>query len=567
MLVTDSSDDGLSDNGRPIISCWRCVLRTPIRVIRLTALLMIPLLLSACATVMPRAEPSKTGSEPDAVPYFLRAQLEEPFDAVDRALRDLGQKQPAPPAGESEKAVEADLLTRLVELFEFARCPADSRALEWAAWFGDRPEYMARVLDRAHPWMHDISTELERRSMPGELALLPIVESAYDPFAYSHGRASGAWQFLRATAEDRGLIINDWYDGRRDVYASTRAALNYLDYLSQLFDGDWNLALAAYNGGQGRVGRALRRNKASGRSTEWHALRLPQETLAYVPKLNGLACLFQQPERFGWERPEWQNKPRVAKIDLPGPTDLVAVAALADLDITELVVLNAGLNRHLTPPSGPHHLIVPVEKARAVEAILANANGQDRIQFEEIVVRRGDSLSTLARRHNTSISALRESNGLAGDFLRIGQRLRLPSARAVVEQDLPWSDGYAELARLQERLLPTRRFQHRVRPGESLWVIARRYSVGVDDIQRWNDMGSSNLIRPGQRLMIRAESPARSGSRSQAIRYTVRRGDSLWQISQRLDVSLADLMRWNGLNENSVLQPGQVLTVRGGNRA
>jgi membrane-bound lytic murein transglycosylase D len=535
--------------------------------IRLTALLSIPLVLSACATVVPRSDTPESEPTPQPVPYFLRAQLEEPFDAVDRALRDLGQEPAQTPTERREQETETDLLGRLVARFEFAQCPADSRALEWAAWFGDRPEYMARVLDRAHPWMYDIASELERRNMPGELALLPIVESAYDPFAYSHGRASGAWQFLRGTAQDRGLIINEWYDGRRDVYAATRAALDYLGYLNGLFDGDWNLALAAYNGGQGRVGRALQRARSRDLSTQWDDLRLPRETLAYVPKLHGLACLFREPDRFGWQRPEWQNEPRIAKVSLPGPTDLVAVSSLAALDITELVVLNAGLNRHLTPPSGPHHLIVPSDTVEVVEAVLPEASGQERIRFEEIVVRRGDTLSTLARRHGTSIAALREANGLRGDFLRIGQRLQLPSSQAVIAPDLPWSDGYAELARLQESLLPTRRFQHRVRPGESLWVIARRYSVGVTDIQRWNGMGSSNLIRPGQRLMIHSESPARSASRSQPSRYTVRQGDSLWQISRRLDVSLTDLMRWNDLNENSVLKPGQVLTIRGGTRA
>ncbi len=539
------------------------------KIARLTLGLTFVVLLAACAVNSPRPEPQESAARPDTVPYFLRAELEEPFDAVDRALRELGQAEvAAAEAPEDAASPESEhLLEGLVARFEFANCPAGSRALEWAEWFGARSGYMARVMDRAHPWMHDIASELAQRGMPGELALLPIVESAYDPFAYSHGRASGAWQFLSATARDRGLVINDWYDGRRDVYASTRAALDYLTYLSDLFEGNWNLALAAYNGGQGRVSRALRRSRARGRSTDWYALPLPRETLAYVPKLHGLACLFQTPEQFGWQLPEWSNEPRIAKIELPGPTDIVAVSALADLDIAELIVLNAGLNRHLTSPSGPHHLIVPIEKQDDVSQILTLAQAREQIRFNEITVRRGDTLSTLARRHNTSVAALRETNGLSGDFLRTGQRLRLTSSEAMPEENVPWSDGYADLARLQETLLPTRRFQHRVRPGESLWVIARRYSVGVDDIQRWNGLGSNNLIRPGQRLMINSESPAASRTRGQTIRYTVRSGDSLWRISRRHDVSLSDLMRWNGLSEGSVLRPGQVLTIRRGDRA
>ncbi|MFW5815782.1 MAG: LysM peptidoglycan-binding domain-containing protein [Wenzhouxiangella sp.] len=522
---------------------------------------------SACAVVQPQREVATVEKQSAAVPFYLRASLEEPFDAVDRAFRRVGEEPASaadPAAGDT---AQVDLLTGLVGRFAFAQCPPDSRALEWAHWFGERPDYMARVLARAHPWMHDIAGELERRQMPGELALLPIVESAYDPFAYSHGQASGTWQFLSPTARDLGIEINDWYDGRRDVYAATRAALDYLAYLNGLFDGDWNLALAAYNGGQGRVGRAIRRNRARNRPTDWDALPLPRETLAYVPKLHGLACLFKQPERFGWSRPQWRDEPLIARLELPGPIDVVAVSALADLDIAELVALNPGLNRHLTPPSGPHHLIVPVEKARDVEAILPQASGRQLVRHEEIVVRRGDTLSTLALKYQTSIDTLREANGLRGDHLAIGQRLRLPSADAAIQSDLPWSDGYPELARLHERLLPTRRFQHQVRPGESLWVIARRYAVSVDEVQRWNGLGARSLIRPGQRLIIHMEPPGGRRASPEPARYTVRSGDSLWLISRRLDVRLADLMRWNGLSADSVLRPGQVLSVRRGDRA
>jgi membrane-bound lytic murein transglycosylase D len=526
--------------------------------------------LTGCATVTPKPEHeslAQAGGSPSSVPYYLRANLEEPFDAVDRALRRVGEEPRLLSGTAGSEVLEVDLLAQVVDRFEFAHCPEDSRALEWAQWFGERPDYMARVLDRAHPWMHDIVGELARRQMPGELALLPIVESAYDPFAYSHGQASGTWQFLSATARDLGIEINDWYDGRRDVYAATRAALDYLSYLNTLFEGDWNLALAAYNGGQGRVGRAIRRNQARNRSTNWDALPLPRETLAYVPKLHGLACLFREPARFGWTRPQWPDTPLIARIELPGPVDVVAVSALAEIDIAELVALNPGLNRHLTPPSGPHHLIVPVDKQQDVVAILPEATGRPKLRYEEIVVRRGDTISGLALRHRTSAAALREANELRGDHLAIGQRLRLPSDEPAVETGLPWSDGYPELARLQERLLPTRRIQHRVRPGESLWVIARRYSVSVEDVQRWNGLGARSLIRPGQRLVINMEAPGGRAASPRPTRYTVRSGDSLWLISRRLEVRLADLMRWNGLDEGSVLRPGQVLTVHRGDRA
>lgn len=499
------------------------------------------------------------------MPFYLQANLEDPFDSVDRAMRRVGRETRISDPLRSEAQTDLDLLSRIVDRFEFSDCPNGSQALQWAKWFGARTDYMERVMNRAHPWLHDIANELDARGLPGELALLPIVESAYDPFAYSRGRASGTWQFLSGTAKDRGVEINDWYDGRRDVYIATRAALDYLTYLNELFDGDWDLALAAYNAGQGRVQRAIRSNAARNRGTRWDQLPLPQETRAYVPKLHGLGCLFQEPARFGWELPVWEDEPLIARIALPGPTDVVALSALADLDIAELVALNPGLNRHITPPGGPHHLFVPVNRAETVAAALPQVNGKLSLDYETIIVRRGDTLSGIAQRHNSSLSTLREVNGLAGDHLAVGQRLQLPSANGATPGDSPWAQRYEEMARLQQRLLPTRRFQHQVRPGESLWVIARRYSVSVADLQSWNQLGANSLIRPGQHLTILVDGPASQAPEPEPVRYTVRSGDSLWLIARRMNVSLADLMRWNGLNENSVLRPGQVLNIRRGN--
>lgn len=517
---------------------------------RLGAILLI-LLGSGCAMVE-TDEPA-----PDPVEQRNPADLPDPFAVVEEATRQLGEEpdfQPQPPR-------PPHLWARVTERFEFTRCPADSRAEQWARWYGEREEYMQRVLDRARPWLYDIAGELERRKLPGELALLPIVESAYDPFAYSHGRAAGTWQFVSATARERGIEINDFYDGRRDVWAATRAALNYLEYLNNKF-GDWNLALAAYNGGQGRVQRAIARNRRAGRATDWHALPLPRETLGYVPKLNGLGCLFADPARYGFDLPVWDNRPQIARIELDGPVDIVALSARADIDIAELVAINPGLNGHLTPPGGPHHLMVPAARADRVRELLGELNAEDMIVWREVRVRRGDTLSHLARRHNTTVRELREANNLGSDFLSVGQKLRLADNGRTPENS-PYAERYAQLERLQQRLLPTKRFQHQVRPGESLWIIARRYGVTVDELQRWNGLGGNSLIRPGDRILVNMSQPGTSQTRE----YTVRRGDSLWTIARRHDVSVRELMRWNGLNEGAILRPGQTLTIRGGGNA
>jgi|SRR6056297_91827 len=483
----------------------------------------------------------------------------DPFQAVDEAFERISLDEPVVEPGETGPQ---SIWPRLVDRFRIAECPTDSRAEAWARWYADNDEYLVRVFNRARPWLHEIANEIEARDLPGELALLPVVESAFDPFAYSHARAAGPWQFLSGTARDHGIEINDWYDGRRDFVAATEAALDYLEYLNGLFDGDWALALAAYNAGQGRVMRAVRRNAARGRGTEWDELPLPRETRGYVPKLKGLGCLFRDPAAYGYQLPELFDQPRVAKIDLPGSIDLVELALRVELDLTELITLNAGLNKHRTPPSGPHHLVVPLEAAERTRAALAGLPAEPTVVWQSIEVQSGDSLSVLARRHDTTVAALKQANGLNGDRLIAGQALRLPGAIDLDSEVLgeAYRLAYRELTDLQQQLLPADRFIHRVRSGESLWVIARRYGLSVRELQRMNSMGSNDLIRPGQRLVI--ETGRQPPPAAQPTRHVVRRGDSLWEISREHRVGLDELMRWNDLDADSILRPGQQLIIR-----
>lgn len=501
---------------------------------------------------------SETPDEPRVPVEAAEPSPSDPFAAIDAAFQRL--------AIDRDEPAEARPLVwpRLVERFEFGACPADGSSARWAAWYADNHEYMRRVFNRARPWLHFIVNEIEHRGVPGELALLPVVESAFDPFAYSHGRAAGPWQFLSGTARDFGVEINDFYDGRRDFVAATGAALDYLEYLAGMFDGDWSLALAAYNAGQGRVSRAVRRNAARGRGTEWHELPLPRETRGYIPKLQGLACLIREPARYGFVLPTIVDRPQVRTVALDGPVDIVALALHSELDLTELVTLNAGLNKHLTPPSGPHYLVVPHDAAERVEASLPDLPEPPPVPMSQIRVRRGDSLSVLARRHDTTVDALRKANGISGSRLIAGQTLKLPGRAGDIPPtsgDAAYREALQQLASLQQQLLPTDRFIHRVRGGESLWIIARRYGVSVDELQRMNGLGASTLIRPGQRLVIETDRKVAS-PQTAPERYVVRQGDSLWLISRRHRVGLDDLMRWNDLNPDSVLRPGQELIIR-----
>lgn len=249
--------------------------------------------------------------------------------------------------------------------------PDDARVTAQKKWYLKHPEYMSRVVKRAKPFLYYIVEEIEKRDMPMELVLLPIVESAFDPFAYSHGRAAGMWQFVPATGKRFGMDQARWYDGRRDVIASTQGALDYLTYLNKMFDGDWLHALAAYNSGEGRVMRAIKSNKRAGKPTDFWNLSLPRETRAYVPKLLALADILKHKEEYAFAWPEVENVAVIKVVDIGSQVDLAFAADLAGLSLKELHGLNPGFNRWATSPEGPHRLVLPLDKADAFSQALA----------------------------------------------------------------------------------------------------------------------------------------------------------------------------------------------------
>ncbi|MGD8385328.1 MAG: LysM peptidoglycan-binding domain-containing protein [Lysobacterales bacterium] len=448
---------------------------------------------------------------------------------------------------------------RLVDRFALPDCSDHKTAVSWAHWYADRPDYMARVMKRAQPWVYFIAEELEKRDLPGELALLPVVESAYDPFAYSSGRAMGTWQFISSTGRTYGLKQNWWYDGRRDVWASTRAAFDYLEYLDKMFDGDWLLALAGYNSGENRVARLIRHNQKRGKPTDFWNLKLPRETAGYVPKLLGLTCLFKNPAEYGFQLPFTPNEPVVTAVKMQTQTDLVLLSQMTGVSIDVLFGLNPGYNRWATSPDGPWRVILPVEAAATLKKKLQSGATQNLMKWDQVIVQNGDTLSQLASRHHVPVSVLRSSNGLSGDLIRVGQRLRLPRDEQMLVDPL-YVQAARELQKLQAGLIASKRVTHKVRPGESLSVIARRYKVSVRELQNWNHISNPRLLRAGQTLTL-FQSPAPKAPRTGTIRHTVRRGDSLWSISRHYKVKVSDLLRWNDLSRDSVIRPGQSIRI------
>jgi membrane-bound lytic murein transglycosylase D len=448
----------------------------------------------------------------------------------------------------------------------------DKRVDAQLRWYASNQQYLDRVITRAQPYFQFVVEELERRQMPMELALLPIVESAYDPFAYSHGRAAGLWQFIPGTGRRYSLKLNWWYDGRRDVVESTRAALDYLEDLHREFGGDWMLALAAYNSGEGRVHRAVRANKKKGKPADFWHLKLPNETSAYVPKLMALKRLVADPDAYGVALTPVLDEPYLVRVPVPGQIDLALAAGLAGVSMRELYLLNPAFNRWATDPDGPHELLLPVDAADRFRARLRNVPPDQLARFQRHTVAKGETLYSVAARYRVTVDMLQMLNRIDGSALRIGQDLLVPSAA------LPMSTYATEFAsalegRLPQTPSPETRITYETAAGDTVWRVARDHGVSAAQLARWNGLGPNDALAPGATLVVWQAETAADGASIQpvlfeplattrTINYVVHRGDTLARIAKRFGVAVNDLAKWNKIAPTKKLRRGQRIKVR-----
>ena len=435
--------------------------------------------------------------------------------------------------------------------------PRIDREIEWLQ---RNPDYLARVFGRAQRYLHYVTNEVESRGLPADLALLPVVESAFNPFAYSRAHASGLWQFIAPTGELYGLRRNYWKDDRRDVLEATRAALNFLTALNERFDGDWFLAIAAYNCGSGNVQRAINRNKALGRRTDFFSLSLPAETRAYVPKLIALVKMVSDPDRYGFYLPPIPDAPYFRVVPTDGPVDLRLMAELAAVDPEELHALNPAWNRWMTDPDGPHRVLVPEVVADGFTSKLAALDGNARARLAVHTVAPGESLASIAGYYKVPESVIDRMNEGPQAGLKAGDALWVPAGDVTQLR--------AGLGSDMERRL------HRVKSGESLWSISRRYGMTVTQLARMNHISTKALLQPGQRLQVAgsggsgASASGATETRTAAVdgklKYKVKRGDTLSGIARRYAVTVRELQSWNNMGGSTALRAGQSLTIHVG---
>lgn len=461
-----------------------------------------------------------------------------------------------------------DLLARMRAGFKMPHMD-DPLVRKWENYYASRPQFMQRVLERSRPYLYHVADEVEKRGMPMELALLPFIESAYNPQAVSPAQAAGMWQFIPGTGKRFGLERTWWYDGRRDVVAATSAALNYLGELYGMF-GDWSLALASYNWGENAVARAVKKTqKASGDPDPGYLdIKMPNETRNYVPKLIAIRNIISNPAAFGVALLALPNKPYFRAITPGKHMDVKVAAELAEIPVEELLRLNPGFVRPVIAHKEDRQLVLPAHK---IETFNKNLVAYDKplLNWQPYVTRAGEPYTQLAQRVGLSLAQLKDINDIPARENRArGQTILIPKSSDVVrkEQDtltalaanrkgVPIEKGESDEA-LAPRATPTT--HHRVVAGDTLYSIARANKISPDELKRINGLKSDRLV-VGTSLRVQS-SPAATKPSESRLEYTVRKGDTLSAIADKFHVPAAELKRKNKIG--SILRPGIRLTIR-----
>jgi membrane-bound lytic murein transglycosylase D len=490
---------------------------------RLPAAAIAAALLQACATAPP---PPPAAEPPQAVTPEPQAVTPEPV-AVTPEPMAVTPAPPAPPAPRPEAAAAQPVMPSAPLPFEGERreireplrgiTPVDGTASRVDLWeriragfaipdldnalarrktreYAANRDYLQRMFDRSRFYLYHIVEEIEKRGLPTELALLPMVESAFNPLAYSRAHASGLWQFIPGTGRRFDLEQNWWYDARRDIVDSTGAALDYLTKLHKMH-GHWHLALASYNWGENAVARAVARNRKAKKPTNYAALRMPRETQHYVPKLQALKNIIAEPAKYGISLDPIPNEPYFTVLNQPPELDVALAARLAEMPVEEFVALNPGFSRPFIRSGEDTRIILPSDKVAVFHDNLARHDPDELLSWEVYQPGKGESLAKIAAKFEIPISELKRVNG-------IPQRSSRIPATLVVPIEAEAGAIGAKLPIMYAAPIAAVRHVHRVRPGDTLSGIAKRYRVRLSDLKRWNP--SVRVLRIGQKIYIRA---------------------------------------------------------------
>lgn len=450
-----------------------------------------------------------------------------------------------------------DRLQAKFELSEHYNHPAvDQQLLSYV----NNQVYFDRIAERAQPYLFWIVGEIERRELPMELALIPIVESTFNPTAYSSEHAVGLWQFIGPTARSFGLKQDWWYDGRRDPRASTIAALDFLELLHKEFSEDWLLALAAYNTGQGNVKRAIRRAGLEGKTPDFWSLQLARETRSHVPKILAIAKLISDSAYYGVRLAPIANEEPLVLVEIDTQIDLSQAARLAHLEYEELRRLNPGYLQWATHPDDPQVIAVPAKNAELLQNGIATLDPDQFVTWDRYEILPGDTLVRIAQKLDTRVDVLQIVNGLNDSRIIAGSSLLIPRTA-----DLSLLEQYNRENQNSRQILPAPKI-YVVRNGDNLWNIARRFDLRSRNIANWNNIALDSTLQPGQELNLEfafdVESPSSEFSQTVSREeYQVQYGDSMHKIANKFGINLSDLLSWNKMNANQLIFPGQLIKI------
>ena len=414
-------------------------------------------------------------------------------------------------------------------------------------------DYINELTHNAKPYLYYIFQQTQKRHMPAEIALLPMVESDYNPFAYSKRGATGLWQMMPGTGSGFGLRIDWWFDGRRGIVTSTNAALKYLAYLHSYF-GNWLLAIAAYDSGGGTVRAAIRYNKLHHKPTDFWSLPLPAETKRYIPKLLAFAAIIRDSKHYGLHLNAIPNKPYFTAVKLHGQMNLSHIAKLANTSTETIRKLNPGFRRWATSPKGHHWLLVPSKNASIFTANLSQPQ-PTHVTWLHHRVNAGENLSMLAEKFHTTTAILQRVNKINGTIIRIGQELLIPKSfhgKFTTRIEQQQKSSVAE-----DRIPGPKRYVHVVKAKDNLWTISARYHVKPSQLVYWNHLGYHAKLRPNQKLVIWKKGVHH---KTASHAYVVQRGDNLSVIAQHFHVSIRSIKNSNGM-AGDLLHIGQKLKI------
>ncbi|ALZ75091.1 LysM peptidoglycan-binding domain-containing protein [Rheinheimera sp. F8] len=510
-------------------------------------MLLALLMLSGCARLA-QDQPAVATADPSA----------------DGGAESVAQSDaPVLPMSPLDPALQHNELEAMPDLWQRIRTqmhipvPARADVKREIAFYASKQKFFNEVSARAEPYLYLIVTELEKRRMPLELALLPIVESAYNPAAQGNGPA-GLWQMVPQTARNFGLTVQSGYDGRKDALSSTVAVLDYLQHLHDSLGNDWLNAVAAYNTGEGRIMAAVARNKARGKATDYWSLQIPGRFVQTMPKWLAMIQLIKSPDAYQLELPVIANKPAVGKTRIAGAVQLQQVADLAGISLSKLKTLNPGFRLAMTPKGKDFPLLLPLSAIDDFErqqhllkkVTVVQAAEPQKTQKRSYKVRNGDSLGSIAAKNHTSVKTLRQLNRLKSDQLKVGQVLQLPAVKSS-EQALARSSRKAQT--------------YQVKAGESLWTIAQKLRIDSEELRLFNQLQSGVHLQPGQSLQVPASVTTtvkrKTADNKLTPKHTVIKGDSLDRIARKYKIKLTDLLKWNQLQADSKLTPGQQLLL------